>query len=400
MVISVYNIKPQEEIKMKGKFKKIIALVLVLIVIIGAVSVGVIYNKKKLRSITLDKTSISLKTGETAKLTATLEPLDTNNTEVKWMVTVGDTIAAVSEDGTVTAGGPGIATIVCESVDKPEISASCQVCVTSEAPKVSAENALVYNVDTGNIIMTKKADSKTSPASLAKILTASVALKYAKADDVFTVGSELKLVKPGSSICQIREGFKLSLQDLICGMLVSSGNDAAYTIAANIARKESGNNMTDKAAIEHFCELMNAYAKEIGMTNSNFTSPDGWDDDEQYTTAADLAILTRNAISIPEIKEVVAYDSKHVTFASGQHIVWSNTNLMLHKDSDFYNEYVTGFKTGSTTKAGKCLISTYESSDESTAGNFVIVVLGCDSDAQRYKDTEKLIKWARENKHA
>ena len=88
--------------------------------------------------------------------------------------------------------------------------------------------------------MTKKADSKIAPASLAKILTASVALKYAKADDVFTVGSELKLVKPGSSICQIREGFKLSLQDLICGMLVSSGNDAAYTIAANIARKESG----------------------------------------------------------------------------------------------------------------------------------------------------------------
>lgn len=386
---------------MKGHLKKIIAVLLVLIIVIGAVSVGVVYNKKKLRSITLDKTSISIKTGEKVKLTATLEPLDTNNTEVKWYNKTDKTIAIVSQDGTVTAGGPGIATIVCESVDKPEIKATCQVCVTSEAPEINAENAVVYNIDTGNVIMTKNAESKIAPASLAKIVTACVALKYAKADDVFTVGSELDLVKPGSSICQIAKGFQLSLKDLICGMLVSSGNDAAYVIAANVAREENGKpGMSDKEAIEHFCELMNSFAKEIGMTNSNFTSPDGWDNDEQYTTATDLAVVTKHAMNIPEIKEVVGYDSKHVTFASGQHITWSNTNLMLHKDSDFFNENVTGFKTGSTTKAGKCLISTYESTEESTAGNFIIVVTGCDSDAQRYEDTEDLIKWARINKHA
>ncbi len=382
---------------MKGTLKKLIAVLLTLIIVVGAVSAGVIYNKKKLKSITLDKTSISIKTGENVQLTATLEPLDTNNTEVKWYNETNETIATVDADGTVTGGEPGIATIVCESVDKPEIKATCQVYVTSEAPEINAESAVVYNIDTGNIIMTKNAESQIAPASLAKIVTACVALKYAKADDVFTVGSELDLVKPGSSICQIAKDFKLSLKDLICGMLVSSGNDAAYVIAANIAREESGNSgMSDKEAVEHFCELMNSFANEIGMTNSNFTSPDGWDDNKQYTTATDLTLVTKHAMNIPEIKEVVGYDSEHVTFASGQHITWSNTNLMLHKDSEFYNENVTGFKTGSTTKAGKCLISTYES----TEGNFIIVVTGCDSDAQRYEDTEDLIKWAKINKHA
>ncbi len=136
-------------------------------------------------------------------------------------------------------------------------------------------NACFYCVETKEMLFNYKNEEKIAPASLAKLLTACVALFYVDPEIEFDVGTELSLVKPHSSLCLIKKGHRLTLNDLITGLLLPSGNDAAYTIAVNVARKVSGENLPDKEAVLFFCRLMNSFAKLIGMKDSNFTSPDG-----------------------------------------------------------------------------------------------------------------------------
>ena len=207
-------------------------------------------------------------------------------------------------------------------------------------------------------------------------------------DTVITVGSELDLVPQRSSICQISKGHKLTLYDLLTGMLLASGNDAAYTIAVNVARHASDSGkLSDKDALKYFVDLMNSTAKKIGCTSSKFKNPDGSDTEGQYTTVTDLSIIAYRAYTYESIREIVATASKKVVFASGQHITWSNTNKLLHKDSEFYMPEVIGMKTGSTTSAGNCLIAISKANGEI----YLSIVAGCKTDSERYNSSKKLL---------
>lgn len=260
--------------------------------------------------------------------------------------------------------------------------------------KLSAKSAVIYDMDANEIIYTKNADAHRAPASLVKLLTASTALYYLSEDTVITVGSEQDYVEKHSSMCFIQKGHRLTLRDLICGLMLPSGGDAAHAIAVTVARHvNTAYEMSDKEAIQLFVDLMNGLASEIGMKNSHFQNPDGWDDDEQYVTAEDMMKLTAYAMNVPLIKEISSTASEYVVFESGQNITWKNTNSMIQPYSAYYNKHITGGKTGSTDAAGKCLATIYEDSDNS----YIIVVLGCKTDADRYKDTEKLIDFAKEN---
>ncbi len=160
-----------------------------------------------------------------------------------------------------------------------------------------------------------------------------------------------------------------------------SGNDAAYTVAVSVARAVSGDSaMSDTEAAAYFCGLMNDFAKELGMSNSHFTTPDGWDDPEQYTTAYDLALLARYALSVPEIREIVSTHQKYVVFESGENITWTNSNKLLDPESEFYRENAVGMKTGTTASAGNCLIAAFVKNEKT----YISVVLGCDTDYDRY----------------
>lgn len=253
----------------------------------------------------------------------------------------------------------------------------------------ASECALIYRADSGDLLYCSECDVHIAPASLTKLLTASVALKYISSEQVFSVGSELDLVHQNSSLCLISRGQRLRLYDLIAGMLMVSGNDAAYTVAVSTAKEVNGNKtMTDVEAAEFFCGLMNDFAESIGMSDSHFTSPDGWDSEEQYTTLQDLLILAKYAWSVPEIREIASTAQKYTVFESGENITWTNSNRLLNPDSEFYCQYAAGLKTGTTTMAGSCLIAVFEKEGR----EYISIVAGCPNDKSRYELTLKLFR--------
>lgn len=254
---------------------------------------------------------------------------------------------------------------------------------------ISAPYAGLYDAESFNCLYSKAPDEGIYPASLTKLLTACTALKYVSADSVFKVGTELSLVPEGSSLCLIQQGHRLKLRDLLTGMLMCSGNDAAYTVAVNIAKVVSGNrNMTDSQSVEYFCFLMNNLASDIGAKDSNFTNPDGWDNKMQYSTIHDLALISSYTMQIEEIRNIVSMQKKYVVFESGENITWKNTNKLLDPESDFYLSQAIGLKTGTTEKAGNCLIAVLNVNNK----EYIIVITGCDSDNSRYETVHQLIK--------
>lgn len=241
--------------------------------------------------------------------------------------------------------------------------------------------AIFYNLNSDKILFQKDIHHLIAPASLTKLLTACVALKYVPSDTVFNVGNELDLVPQGSSLCLISQGQKLTLYDLLIGMLLASGNDASYTVAVNVARYLNPQlTLSNKQAVEYFVKLMNSFAAEIEMNNSNFSNPCGWDNDEQFTTIHDLLLLSKFAFNVSEIREIVKYNKRYVVFQSGENITWINSNKLLNPNSRFYCEDAIGMKTGTTNKAGRCLIGIFSKNNNIYIG----IVSGCDSDTQRY----------------
>ena len=256
-------------------------------------------------------------------------------------------------------------------------------------PEITEDGAVAfYCVEDREMIYSENADSPVALASITKLLTASVALQNLAPDTVITVGSELGLVKPNSSLCYIKAGNKLTLRDLITGMMLPSGNDAAYTIAVAVARaSDPWTELSDEEAVEKFAEMMNSFAKRIGMRNSHFANPEGWDDDLHFTTASDLILLAQFALTVPEIREDVATIQKRVVYESGEVAVWRNSNYLLEPSNKYYSEYAIGLKTGSTGQAGYCLLSAFEKNGKT----YIAVVLGCESNDERYKITHELL---------
>lgn len=242
--------------------------------------------------------------------------------------------------------------------------------------------------DDGAVLYESHADDRIAPASLTKLLTATTALKYVDSQEIYTVGTEQQLVPDGSSVSFILEGHRLKLYDLITAMLLVSGNDAAYATAVSTARIVSGNEaMSDSEAVDYFCGLMNGLAAEIGMENSHFNTPDGFDSAGQYTTARDLAALAEYALSVQEINEIVRLPEKYVVFESGENITWVNSNLLLNSGSRYYSADAIGMKTGTTPKAGSCLIAAFTKDGKT----YISVVSGCLTDSGRYTRTLKLL---------
>ncbi len=256
---------------------------------------------------------------------------------------------------------------------------------------VTAPFAGLYSADTLTAIYEKEAQTKIHPASLAKILTAITALSYVPSDTVFTVGSEQELLPARSSLCLIKEGHQLTLYQLLSGMLIASGNDAAYTIAVNTARfVMNRDDISDKEALSYFSTLMNFIAETAGAENSCFINPDGFDNEKQYTTIRDLAAICRYALCFDEICEIAACSEKHIVFKSGENVTWKNSNQLLRNESPYYFPQATGMKTGTTPLAGKCLMAVAQIKDKP----YICVVAGCSSEDSRYKSVTDLFDFA------
>lgn len=266
----------------------------------------------------------------------------------------------------------------------------CVYCGRFDSSSISLTNnfAGLYKADSLECLYSLNADTKVAPASLTKMVTACVAIENMPLNTVITVGSELSLVPKYSSLCYIYKNQRVKLSDLLTGMLLCSGNDAAYTIAANVGRYASGKSgLGDQEAVDYFCSLMNDYVKKIGAVNSNFTTPDGSDSEGQYSTVNDLAIITAHAMKNKTIATITSTHYKKVVFVSGQLAKWTNTNELIHPDSPYYTECVSGFKTGGTELAGKCLSATFTVNGV----EYIAIVMGCEDNDARYENILKLI---------
>lgn len=249
---------------------------------------------------------------------------------------------------------------------------------------------VIYDVTENKYIFTKNEKQKISIASTTKLMTSLVALRYMSPDDVITVGDEINLRKPNSSICQIQPGHQLKLRTLIAALLLPSGNDAAYTVAVNVARRHSGEKeMEQTQAVTYFCSLMNEYAKELGCQNTSFVNPEGWDDPSHYSTAEDMTLISLEAMKNVFITSIASIQNRNFTFYSGEWINWENTNLLLDKESKYYCKYATGLKTGTTNSAGCCLVA----SAEKDGKQLLVLAYGAKDDDARFGKVKEAIEF-------
>lgn len=214
-----------------------------------------------------------------------------------------------------------------------------------------AESAAVFSVDDEEITYAKNIYEKRYPASTTKILTAYIALKYGNLDDTLTVSSEaIDSLMYGSSICGLKAGDTLTLDQALYGLMLCSGNDAANVIAEHIS-----------GSTEKFAELMNEEALALGATQSHFTNAHGLPDENHYTTAYDLYLIFNAAIQDERFVNYISTKTYETSYqdASGETVdqVWVNTNGYLKGTYDEpENVTVVGGKTGTTGDAGSCLV--------------------------------------------
>ena len=228
--------------------------------------------------------------------------------------------------------------------------------------KVEPYAVLLMDADTGAVLYAKNADERVEPASTTKIMTLIVALEQADLDSVVTIST--KAAGQRGSLLKVSAGEKIVMRDLLYGMMLASGNDAAVAVAEAVGGSEEG-----------FAELMNKKAQELGMANTHFVAPHGMHVENHYTTASDMAILTRYAMQNPDFADIVSRENYTMPATNKHSAPWEvkNTNKLLHSDDQYYYKYATGVKTGSTPAAGDCLVSSAATKD---GMNLICLVFG------------------------
>ncbi|OGC79121.1 hypothetical protein A3K01_03395 [candidate division WWE3 bacterium RIFOXYD1_FULL_43_17] len=209
---------------------------------------------------------------------------------------------------------------------------------------------IIMDAGTGNILYGKEIDKKMPLASLVKIMTAVITLEHKSLSDYATVTAEADAI--GENEMGVSEGEAYTIAELMYGLLLNSGNDAAYTLAENVA-----------GSSEEFVGWMNRKALELGMKNTGFFDPSGLDD-RSYTTALDLAVLTEYAMRYEEFREIVATVEKELPYSDLHKYLYlaNQTNLLTTYPG------VAGVKTGYTEEAGLCLSTYAENSGKKLVG--------------------------------
>ena len=260
-------------------------------------------------------------------------------------------------------------------------------------PAIAAHSAILVEQESGKVLYAKSETSRMYPASLTKLLTALVVMKYAgDLDSTVAVGEEVQRVEVNSSLAGLYPGDRISLRDLLYGMLLPSGNDAAYAAAVYTARVHLNNrDLPVEQAVRSFVGLMNQMAQQIGATHSKFANPDGYHDPEHYTTASDLALISGKVMKQDFLRQVVSQETQTVNYLSqGKSVFrnWSNSNKLLSRYDSAYYRYATGLKTGTTPEAGYCLAAAASSGQL----NLIAIILN-GSEEGRWQDSRQLLDY-------
>lgn len=237
----------------------------------------------------------------------------------------------------------------------------------SSDPVINARSALVMDFETGTILYEKNAYRKRPMASTTKIMSAIIALENSDLDEEVTISG--KAAGMGGSVMGLKKNSIVKMYDLLNGMLICSGNDAAVAIAEHVG-----------GSVESFCEMMNKKAIEIGAFSTSFSNPHGLDAENHYTTAYDLAKITRYALKDPNFNEIV---KKREYYYNGRVLKSTNEMLLGYEGAD-------GVKTGYTGLAGRCLVTSATKSDM----RFISVVLFCDTKNLRTSSSQKILDYS------
>lgn len=253
--------------------------------------------------------------------------------------------------------------------------------------------AAVLDVGSREILYQKGGlKTKMYPASTTKILTSIIVTNLCTLDETHTVGDELDLVSADSSVAGLKKGDLFTVEDLMYALLLPSGNDAAYALAACAGKHLSDREVSNKAAVSLFIKEMNRFGNEVlGLENSNFTCPDGYPDDNHYTCLSDMLKMAYTAHENDVIMKFMGTQSATVNVKRGnqtRRLSFTNTNLLLNSGSSCYYSYATGMKTGTTRAAGKCLVSSAK------RGEREVIVCVFKAEDDRYIDTLALLKAA------
>ncbi len=252
--------------------------------------------------------------------------------------------------------------------------------------ELAAETAMLYNLDTDSVIYSKNADEVRYPASLTKIMTAVVVLDNCEdLDKKVTVDSDdlTPLLGTGLTVAELKDGEALTIRQLLYLLLVRSAADASLVLAKEIGGSTDG-----------FVAMMNEKAKELGLNNTAYTNPHGMHDDKHYTTAQDMLILAKYAINLPNFMDISnnARYTLPATNKTGERIL-ATTNMLIDSSTVYYYKYAKSIKTGYTSQAGRCVISTASYNGY----NYLCIIMGVENDPynrREFKDSSNLYRWA------
>ena len=250
------------------------------------------------------------------------------------------------------------------------------------AEHLYAQSALLVDELTGEVLFSKNSRVRMYPASTTKIMTLLLALESdIPLDSQVTIPQEAADIPEGSSVIPVKPGDETSFRDLLYGFMLSSGNDGANAIAVLV-----------DGSIEAFVRHMNARAAELGCEGTHYVNAHGYHDAEHYTTAQDLAIISRLAMTNPEFRQIVAAPSWQMTVTrDGQaaQLEIISRNSLLQSGEKYYYPDCTGIKTGHHHKAGWCFVGSAERDGMSV----ICVVLGCEKENDKWYDAAKLFEY-------
>lgn len=255
-----------------------------------------------------------------------------------------------------------------------EIESIATTAEINKKPTINSRCAVVIERKTGNILFGKQENERRPMASTTKIMTAIVVLENTNLTDVVEVSK--KAAGTGGSRLGLKTNDKISVNDLLYGLMLCSGNDAAVCLSEHVG-----------GDLEGFARLMNEKAKQLKLENTNFVTPHGLDKEEHYTTAYELSKITQYALNNEKFAEIVR--TKNATiFINNQAKILNNTNELLGNLNGVY-----GVKTGFTNGANRCLVTSVKRGDL----DIICVVLGADTKKHRTQDSIKLIEYTYSN---
>lgn len=261
--------------------------------------------------------------------------------------------------------------------------------VYAAVPDILCTTAVLIDANTGTILAEKNADQKMYPASLTKIMTAILALEMGELSDVIKVDDDTPYEIAGSHVA-LEPGEILTLKDMLYALMLPSANDAALAIAKYYGKSEEG-----------FVKLMNDKAKELGAYNTHFVNPHGLHDDNHYTTAADLALITKYAMKNETFRKIVQTEKYEIQptnkksdsrpFTNLNRLVYNSNYNQIYVNGAYISpeyEYATGVKTGYTPEAGNTLVASAEKN-----GTELIVVAMNGVSLEMYQDAHNLFNF-------